>query len=306
MNEAPGIHMVTGAFGYTGRYIANLLLSKGKKVATITGHPDASDPLRQQITVLPFHLDNYDELRRSLEGVNTLYNTYWVRFPKGQTTYEKAVENTQRLIKAAEEAGVRRFVHISITHAAADSPLPYFRGKGMLENDIVGSKLSYVILRPTVIFGRGDILLNNIAWLLRRLPVFTVPGMGEYRLQPVFVEDLAELAVNAAQEDENIVMDAVGPETYAYNELVRLIADRTGSRAKIVHVSPKAALFLAKLIGYVVKDVVIKKEEIKGLMAGLLVSDSIPTGRTRLSEWLDLNADRLGTTYASEVQKHYR
>ncbi|MSQ15621.1 MAG: NAD-dependent epimerase/dehydratase family protein [Dehalococcoidia bacterium] len=306
MNEAPATHMVTGAFGYTGRYIAKLLLSRGKRVATITGHPDVSDPLRQQITVLPLYLDNYDELRRSLEGVNTLYNTYWVRFPKGLTTYEKAVENTQRLIKAAEEAGVRRFVHISITNASAESTLPYFRGKGILENVIVGSKLSYVILRPTVIFGFGDILLNNIAWLLRRLPLFAVPGSGEYRVQPVFVEDLAELAVNLAEVVENIVLDAVGPETYSYNKLVRLIAYKTGGRAKILHVSPKAALFLGKLLGLVVKDVVITENEIKGLMAGLLVSDGVPTARTRLSEWLDLNADSLGVAYASEVRRHYR
>ncbi len=306
MNEASELHMVTGAFGYTGRYIVQLLLARGKKVATITGHPNTEGPLRQGITVLPFNFDNYDELRGSLAGVTTLYNTYWVRFPKGPMTYEKAVENTEKLIKAAEEAGVRRLVHISITNASENSPLPYFRGKGMLEKLIFQSKLPYVILRPTVIFGPEDILINNIAWLLRRFPLFTMPGSGEYRLQPVFVEDLAQLAVNTAQEDGNIILDVVGPETYTFDGLVRLIADKIGSRARILHVSPGLALFLGSLLGYIVKDVMITEDEIKGLMAGLLVSDGIPTTRTRLSEWLDLNADRLGVAYASEVRRHYQ
>ena len=306
MNEAPELDMVTGAFGYTGKYIAQLLLARGKKVATITGHPNSNSPLRQRITVLPFNFDDYDELRRSLEGVTTLYNTNWVRFPKGQVTYDKAVENTEKLIKAAEEAGVSRLVHISITNAAENSPLPYFRGKGIIEKLIFQSKLPYVILRPTVIFGLEDILIKNIAWLLRRFPLFTMPGSGEYRLQPVFVEDLAQLAVNTAQEDGNIVLDAVGPETYTFDELVRLIADKIGSRARILHVSPGIALFLGSLLGYIVKDVMITEDEIKGLMAGHLVSDGTPTAHTRLSEWLDLNANRLGVAYASEVQRHYQ
>lgn len=305
-NEAPELHMVTGAFGYTGKYIAELLLARGKKVATITGHPNAVNSSRRQITVLPFNFDDYDELRRSLEGVTALYNTYWIRFPRAGMTHDKAVENTEKLIRAAEEAGVTRLVHISITNASASSPLPYFRGKGIIENLIVQSKLSYAILRPTVIFGLEDVLINNIAWLLRRLPVFAMPGSGEYKIQPVFVRDLAELAVDLAQEDTNVALDAVGPETYSFEELVRLLADRIGTGARIVHVSPSMALLLGNLLGLIVKDVMITEDEIKGLMSGLLVSAGPPAARTRLSEWLDMNADRLGVAYASEVQRHYR
>jgi uncharacterized protein YbjT (DUF2867 family) len=300
------LDVVTGAFGYTGKYITRRLLSMGRNVRTLTGHPNRPNPFSEQVSVSPFNFDDPSALTDSLRGASTLYNTYWVRFPRGQVTFDNAVQNTRALIRAAAEAGVRRIVHVSITNASEDSPLPYFRGKGLLEGAVVQSGLSYAIVRPTVIFGAEDILINNIAWFLRRFPVFAVLGSGDYRVQPVFVEDMAELAVGAAQQDENMVLDAVGPETYTFDELVRLIAGKIGGRARIVHLSPKLALALSRLIGYVVNDVVLTGDEVEGLMAGLLVSDGPPTGRTRLSDWLAENAGSVGARYASELKRHYR
>jgi len=300
------LDVVTGAFGYTGRYITRRLLAMGRRVKTLTGHPNRPNPLGERVSVAPFHFDDPAALARSLEGVTTLYNTYWVRFSHGRVTFEQAVENTKRLIRAAEEAGVRRLVHISITNPSPQSPLPYFRGKGLLEQAVVQSSLSYAIIRPTVIFGAEGILINNIAWLLRRFPVFVVPGTGDYRLQPIFVEDVAQIAVEAGQGQENVIVDAVGPDIFTFDQLVRLIAEKIHSRARIVHLRPAWALFLSRLIGYLVNDVVLTEDEVQGLMANLLISENPPTGSTRLSDWLDENADRVGTRYASELSRHYR
>ena len=297
---------MTGAFGYTGKYITRQLLSMGKRVRTLTAHPNRQNPFGDRVSIAPFNFDNQSELIESLRGATILYNTYWVRFPHGRVTFEKAVENTKTLIKAAQGAGVRRIVHVSITNASEESPLPYFRGKGTLEKAIFHSSLSYAIIRPTVIFGAEDILINNIAWLLRRFPVFAVPGSGDYRLQPVFVEDVAEIAVSAAHHDENTIVDAAGPEILTFDELVRLIADKIHSRAKIIHLRAGLALFLSRLVGYIVNDVVLTPDEVAGLMSSLLVSGSPPTARTRLSDWLDHNADRVGARYASELKRHYR
>jgi len=303
---SPELNVVTGAFGYTGKYITERLLSMGKRVRTLTGHVNRQNPFGDQVSVSPFNFDKPEELTESLRGATTIYNTYWVRFSHGQATFDRAIENTRTLIKAAEEAGVGRIVHISITNASEDSFLPYFRGKGLLEKAIVHSRLSHAIIRPTVIFGAEDILINNIAWLLRRFPVFAVPGRGDYRVQPVFVEDVAEMAVRGGYEAESTIMDAVGPETYTFDELVRLIAGKVRSRAKIIHLQAGPALFFSRLIGYVVRDVVLTRDEVDGLMANLLVSDGPPTGQTRLSDWLEQNADSLGTSYASELNRHYR
>ncbi len=304
--ETPELNVVTGAFSYTGKYITQRLLSMGEHVRTLTGHPTRPNPFGDQVSVAPFDFDNRRKLIESLQGATNLYNTYWVRFSHGHVTFNRAVENTKTLIKAAEESGVRRIVHLSITNASEELSLPYFNGKGLLEKAIIRSSLSYAIVRPAVIFGVEDILINNIAWFLRRFPVFAVFGSGEYRLQPVFVEDLAELAVSAAHHDEDIIVDAVGPEIYTFDELVRLIASKIGSKAKIIHLRPGLALFLSRLFGYVVNDAVVTADEVSGLMSNLLVSKSPPTGRTRLSDWLGQNAVNVGIKYASELDRHYR
>lgn len=300
------LNVVTGAFGYTGKYITKRLLAAGKKVRTLTGHPDRPNPFGDQVSVAAFAFKNPGELARSMEGATTLYNTYWIRFPYGDMTYEKAVENSQVLLEAAGEAGVRRVVHISIANAAEDSPFPYYRGKGILEKAIAASGLSYAIIRPTVIFGLEDILINNITWLIRKFPLFAVPGSGEYHVQPVFVEDVAKLAVDAGWYEENAVINAAGPETYTFDELLRLIAAKIGSSARLIHLRPELALYLAKIVGHIVNDVVLTEDEINGLMAELLVCSGTPTGRTRLSEWLSLNASTVGVSYASELKKHYQ
>lgn len=304
--ESPRLNVVTGAFGYTGKHITERLLSMGERVTTLTGHPRRHDPFGGQVSVAPLDFDNRWELVESLRGATTLYNTYWIRFPRGQTTFEGAVANTRILISAAREAGVQKIVHISITGAWEDSPLPYFSGKSAMETAVMESGLSYGIIRPTVIFGHGDILINNIAWFLRRFPVFAVFGSGDYRVQPVAVEDVAEAAVDAGHSSDNTVKDAVGIEVYTFDELIRLIADKVHSRARIVHMRPGLALFLCRLAGFLVNDVVLTREEVEGLMSNLLVSTEPATGKTRVSDWLSENAGSVGTKYASELERHFR
>ena len=304
--EATEFSAVTGAFSYTGKYLTQRLLSTGEEVRTITGRPDRENPFGSQVRAFPFNFDKPRELMDRLRGAKTLYNTYWVRFPHGQVSFDKAVENSKILITAAEEAGIRRIVHISITNPSEGSPFPYFRGKALVERAITQSKLSYAIIRPTVIFGPEGILINNIAWLLRRFPIFAIPGSGDYCIQPVFVEEVAEIAVSSGHQDDSFILDVVGPETFTFDELVRLIANKINKRARIVHIGPVLALFLARLIGYAVKDVVITKDEIDGLMSNLLISQGEPTAPTRFSDWLGQNADWTGKRYISGLERKYR
>ncbi|MFH2008992.1 MAG: NAD(P)H-binding protein, partial [bacterium] len=251
----PELHVVTGAFGYSGRHIAEHLLDAGKRVRTITGHPDKQHPLRDKIEAHPMDFTNPKSLVESLRGATTLYNTYWVRFAYGKTTHRVAVDNLKTLFRAAAEAGVERVVHTSITNPSADSPLPYFSGKAEVEEALIKSGLSYAILRPAVFFGGRDVLLNNIAYMLRRLPVFGIPGKGDYGIQPIHVEDMAELAVRHGASRENVVLDAVGPEAFGYRELVRLVALEIGKRRLILRLPRWFVLATARVVGWFVKDV---------------------------------------------------
>ena len=254
----------------------------------------------------PLDFDNHAQLTETLRGAGTLYNTYWIRFAHGPVNHDTAVRNSRNLVDAAVAAGVQRIVHISITSASAQSPLPYFRGKGLVENHIRGSRLPYSILRPTVIFGREDILINNIAWFLRRFPVFPIAGTGDYPLQPVFVDDVARLAVESAPSEGNITLDAVGPETFTFKELLLHIRQTTGGRARLAHLPPSLVYASARLMSIALRDEVLTRDEIDGLMAGHLVSPDPPTATTSLTDWMRQHRDTLGRRYASELARHYR
>jgi NADH dehydrogenase len=297
------VDVVTGAFGYSGSYIARRLLDRGHTVRTLTNSPHRNSPLAEQVQASPFNFNDRDGLVESLERVSVLYNTYWVRFNHRDFKHSDAVKNTLKLFDAAKAAGVGRVVHISITNPSKDSHLEYFAGKAELEQALVESGISYAILRPTVLFGEEDILINNIAWLLRRLPVFGVFGDGQYKLQPIYVGDLAKLAVEQGECGENRIINAIGPETFTFRELVQRIGKIIGKPRPIVRVPPRIGYWFASLLGAWKRDVVITREEIDGLMAGLLYVDSPPAGETRLTDWATEHAETLGRRYASELAR---
>jgi NADH dehydrogenase len=306
MSDTQELDVVTGAFGYTGKYITQRLLDAGRRVRTITGHPQRANAFGNQVEIAPMNFSDRAGLVRSLRGASVLYNTYWVRFNHGRATFDEAVTNSRVLIQAAREAGVRKIVHLSIANPSLDSRLPYYSGKALVEKAILNSGLSYVILRPTVIFGLEDILINNIAWFARRFPIFAIPSTGRYQLQPIFAEDLAELATNSARQENSLVFDAVGPEIFTFEDLVRRIALAIGATPRFIHVSPRAALQMLRFVGPIVGDVILTHEEIEGLMADLLVSKQPATGQTQFSAWLAQNATLIGKRYTSELQRHYR
>ncbi|HMV28361.1 MAG TPA: NAD(P)H-binding protein [Anaerolineales bacterium] len=297
---------VTGAFSYSGKYIAKRLLEKGEEVITLTNHPNRPNPFNGKIQAFPLNFANETELTKNLQGVDVLVNTYWVRFDKGTNTQPQAVENTKALVRAAVKAGVKRIVHISIANPSADSHLPYYWGKAANEKAVTESGMSYAILRPTVLVGGGeDILINNIAFLLKRFPIFFVPGDGQYGIQPVHVEDLAKLAVEGVYSKENYVIDAVGPDSYTFKGLIELVRDTIGAKSLLISMPPRLALLAAQFLSLFVNDVILTPEEVDGLMGNLLVSKEPAHGKTLFKNWLKENREIVGATYASELKKHY-
>lgn len=296
--------VITGGFSFTGKYTTRLLLERGLNVRTLTRHPPKSDVLGR-VPVFPYNFDRPTELERSLAGASTLVNTYWVRFPRCDTTFETAVQNSRTLIHAARDAGIRHIVHVSIADPSPPSPLGYYKGKALVELAVRESGLSYCIVRPTVIFGAEDVLINNIAWFIRRLPIFGIPGDGKYGVRPIYVKDMAKLLADAVDVQNDAVINAVGPETFSFEELVRLIARSIDRPARLLHVPTSLAYASTKLMGWLLRDVVLTREEYKGLMDNLLAPAGPAAGQTRLSKWLAENAHEVGIHYASEVARHY-
>jgi len=299
------LDVVTGAFSYTGRHIAEKLLARGRSVRTLTRRPaPTGHPLAGNVEAAPFVFD--DSLVESFRGADTLYNTYWVRFERGGTTFERAVANTALLFRAAGEAGVRRVVHISVANADTSSPFPYFRGKAATEEALRESGLSHAIVRPTLVFGPHDILVNNIAWALCHVPVFLIAGDGRDEVQPVSVFDTARICVEAGSEADDVAVDAAGPERFAFEDFVRLIARAAGGRARIGRASPNAVLVTGRVAGLLLRDVTLTREELGMLRAGLLVSHEPPLGRDSFEAWLAQNGQTLGRHYHSELARNFR
>ena len=242
---------------------------------------------------------------RGQGSAGVFYHTYWIRFERGRNYFDLAVENSRVLFDAAVQAGMRRTVHFSVANASSDSRLPYFRGKGQVEEILQDMGIPYAIIRPTLVFGEDDLLLNNMAWALRRFPVFPVFGNGDYRVQSVYAEDLAAQSVEAGSGNGNSVADAAGPETFSFEELLELLASAVGAGVRLVHTPAAVGLAMTRLVGLLLRDVVLSRDEVDGLMAGLLTSDSPPTGTIRLGDWLKHNGEFLGRQYVSEVRRNY-
>ena len=299
------MNVVTGSFGYIGKYITQELLDKGHQVKTITTHPDKPNPFGAQVKASHYHFENPEKLTQSLAGCDTLFNTYWVRFNYRQWSFDQALENTKTLFRCAKKAGVRKIIQISVTNPSEDDELPYYKGKALQERALKESGVGYTIVRPTLVFGKEDILVNNIAWTIRKFPVVPIFGSGKYEVQPIFVEDLAAITVAASESEESQTIDAIGPQTLTYDEFLKLIARELNRNIIFIHTSPSLGILLGNMIGLLVKDVVLTKDELRGLMCNKLTSNQAPNGKTLFSDWLRDNKDSVGSEYTSELNRHF-
>lgn len=298
--------MVTGAFSFTGAFVAQELLRRGHSVLTMTSHPTPPGPWAASVASVPYRFDDAAALRRSLVGTQTLVNTYWIRFPRNGLDFRDAVENIRILCECATEADVRRFVHVSVSNPSADSPFPYYRGKAAAEQAVRRAAPSWGIVRPTLLFASNDILLNNMAWLLRHFPVFALPGDGLYRVQPVSGGDVGRIVADVALDDADVVQDAAGPQVLSFREVVAMLRSAVHSKARVVQTPSPVALGLAKMAGLLVRDVVLTRYELGGLAAELLVSAQPPLGTETLGQGLASYGAGLGARYHSELDRHFR
>ena len=300
-----GFDVVTGAFSYSGAAITRELQASGRRVRTLTGHPGRA-PRNTPVEVRYLDFGDPTVLGESLRGAQTLYNTYWVRFPRGQVDHAAAVANSRVLFRAARKAGVQRIVHISITNPSIASRYPYFRGKAEVEQALAESGVSHAVLRPAVLFGGDGVLINNIAWLLRRFPVFAVGGTGEYRIRPVHVDDLARLCAEAGSSAATSVIDAVGPDRPTFYGLASAVKDAVGSHSRIVRMPAELIPVAARVLGLALHDTLLTRDEYRAMADGLADTDGPATGRISVTKWITENQHTLGRRYANEIDRHFR
>jgi uncharacterized protein YbjT (DUF2867 family) len=293
--------VVTGAFSYTGAAVARELITRGHTVHTLTNREPP--PGSAAITHAPLRFD-VAELAAQLTKADVLVNTFWVRLPHHGQTFESAVDCSRVLIDAAARARVR-LVHVSVSNAKDGTNLGYYRGKAQVEEAVRSARLSYAIVRPTLIVGPADVLTNNIAWFLRRFPLFPLPGSGRYRLQPITLADVGRLVADAVESTDDMEFDAAGPEAFTFADYVRLVARACNLTRPIVPVPRCLALLGLRLTQPFLHDIVLTREELMGLELELLVSHEPARGRESVRTWIEHHAGTLGQCYVNDLARHF-
>lgn len=299
---------ITGVLGYSGRYIAQEAAKQGWRVIGLTNSAERLDNTEGwELRPMP-----WSTAEDVLADVNVLVNTYWVRFSyaggkHAAFSHEEAIRNTRILFDAARRAGVQRIIHTSITCPDATSTLPYFRGKAELETALESTGIAHSILRPAVLFGdspQESILINNMAWSLRRLPAVATFGWGHYQLQPLHVQDFAEIALREAEQtDQHRIIHATGQETYTFRALWKLLAEAMGISRLILPVPAGIGYAATSVLGHCKNDIMLTRDEISGLCENRLAVPGSGIGSRPLSQWVRQHADTLGRTYESELAR---
>ena len=299
---------ITGVLGYSGRYVAAEAARRGWRVVGLTNSAGRL-PNPEGYELRPMPWSTGEEV---LAGVDVLVNTYWVRFSYAGAghapfSHAEAVKNTLEMFAAAQRAGVSRVVHTSITQPDAASELPYFRGKAELEAALVSTGVPHSILRPAILFGdtpAESILINNMAWSLRHLPAVATFGMGKYRMQPIHVQDFAELAMDEAESGApHRVINAVGAETHSFRAMWKLLARAMGTWRPVLPVPAELGYQATRVLGALTGDVMLTRDEIAGLSQDRLAVPGPTVGTRRLSDWVQQHAAELGRHYASELAR---
>jgi uncharacterized protein YbjT (DUF2867 family) len=283
-------------------------LLPGHVIRSLTSHPE-KNRFGERVHSVRYDFEQPERMDEAFHGAETFVHSYYVRFPYAGDTFERAVDRAGILVERARRCGVRRIVHVSVSNASEASDLPYYRNKGRLERLVRESGLEFAILRPALVFGPGDILLNNIAWFLRRAPVVGVFGDGSYRVQPVALDGFGALIAEAVESaGSGTITDVAGPIDYTYVDLVRLIRAAVGSRAALIRMPVSLALAASWVTGFVVRDVILTRDEAKGLMQEYLYSPNPRRVGMSLEAWLRHDDVRqyLGRAYSSELARHFR
>ena len=299
--------LITGASGFIGGAVAARLVGRAE-VRGLTSHP-SKNRFGDRVRSFAYDFDDSRRMAPAFDGVDTFVNSYYVRFNYGGLTFENAVERSRALIAQAKSAGVRRIVHVSVSNASEASDLPYYSNKGRIERIVAESGVDYTILRPALVVGAGDILVNNIAYFLRRVPLFTIFGDGSYRAQPMTVDAFAEIAVEAVDGGHrNMTLAVAGPSDWRFVDMVRAIRRAVRSRALIVPAPAWVALGGLAVAGALLRDVVLTSDEVKGLTREYLYAESPLRRGADFAEWLARPevSSMLGRRYESELARHFR
>jgi len=222
---------VFGASGFIGRYVVRRLAKAGYRVRAATRRPHLAHELRPmgvvgQVQLIQANLRNPDSVARAVDGAAGVVNLVGILAEGGRQTFQSLQADGAGLVaRAAQEAGVERFVHVSAIGADPDSPSRYARTKALGEQAVLEAMPGAVILRPSIVFGPEDAFFKRFADMARFAPALPLIGGGATKFQPVYCDDVAACALKALDEEgaRGRVFELGGPGVYSFRELMEFI-----------------------------------------------------------------------------------
>ena len=233
--------LVTGPTGFLGRRVVQKLLDHNYQVRCLVRSPGRERILPQgSVDVYYGDIDNPEALISACRGVEQVIHLVAVIRQGKEATFDSVNRvGVQNVVAAAKEAGsVGQFIHVSAVGAVNNPEFPYLQSKWEGEQTVIDSGLPYTIIRPSIIFGRGDEFLNSLAALVRVFPMVPIISSGRNRLQPIWVDDVAQcIALSLSRHDlQGHILELGGPEQLSYNEIVRIVSRTMGRRRVHLHV----------------------------------------------------------------------
>ncbi|MGB9043016.1 MAG: complex I NDUFA9 subunit family protein [Pseudolabrys sp.] len=273
---------VFGGTGFLGRRVVRHLRNSGLSVRIASRHPERGDGLfvLDDPHLQSVEADIHDEqsVTHALAGAYGAVNAVSLYIEHGTETFHSLhVECAQRLATPAREAGVERLVHVSGIGADAASPSLYVRKRGEGEMAVRAAFTDALLIRPAVMFGPDDSFLTTIITLLERLPIYPMFGRGLTRLQPAYVEDVAEAITRALQRTEKhpITFECGGPRVYSYEELLKAIAHEANLKPTLTPI-PFAAWHVLAWFAEMLPSPPITRNQVELMQIDNVASPEIP------------------------------
>jgi uncharacterized protein YbjT (DUF2867 family) len=227
--------LLTGATGTVGSALLRRLTADGRPVRALVRDQRRLGDQRVRVQIALGDLAHPPSFRNALRGVDTVVHlAASIRDQPGASIEELNAMATLRLVRAAERAGVKRFVFFSAMNAHHHSRTRFFRAKALAEEAVEASSLDSTVFRPSIIYTPGDPWLTLLD-RLSRLPAVPVSGSGRALYQPVWADDVADAVVNALSS-ANSTYELAGPEVLSYNDIVRAVLRASHRRRRLLHV----------------------------------------------------------------------
>jgi uncharacterized protein YbjT (DUF2867 family) len=273
---------VFGGTGFLGRRVVRHLRKRGFSVRIASRHPDRGDALfavdDPQLQSVEADIHNERSVAHALAGAYGAVNAVSLYVEHGTETFHSLhVECAQRLATQARQAGVERLIHVSGIGVDVASPSRYVRKRGEGELAVRAAFADALLIRPAVMFGPDDSFLTTIITLLERLPIYPMFGRGLTRLQPAYVDDVAEAITRALQRTEKhpITFECGGPRAYSYEELLKAAAHEAGLKPKLIPI-PFAAWHVLAWFAEMLPNPPITRNQVELMQVDNVASPEMP------------------------------